>query len=94
MSEPKYVVSGNRLTDGRVVFLSVDDGWNSTIADALILSEADAQARLEETRVNTNQIIEAYLVRIETGSDSRHQPTEMRERWRLLGSGISLETNG
>ena len=41
-------ITGNRLNDGRVVYLAVDGGFVTDIAGARLLGDAEADAVLSE----------------------------------------------
>lgn len=49
-AKQKYpeIVSGNRLTDGAVVYLSAEGGWVEKIGDAAVAETEDERAALEE----------------------------------------------
>ncbi len=42
------IVSGNRLTDGAVVYLSTDGGWVERIEEAAVAASEDERAALED----------------------------------------------
>ncbi|MEQ9488439.1 MAG: DUF2849 domain-containing protein [Alphaproteobacteria bacterium] len=49
-AKQKYpeIVSGNRLTDGAVVYLSAEGGWVEKIEDASVAETEDERAALED----------------------------------------------
>lgn len=79
------VVTANALLEGAVVFLTADDRWSRSLADAEILTdEAHAQIRLLDASARPGEVVGPYLAEVVLGPDGPH-PKEMRERIRLGG---------
>lgn len=80
------LVTGNRLTDGAVVYLSEDAAWTDDIRRAKRL-EQDAEAALAGARARFTEIAGAYLIDI--GADGAPTGREtVRETIRLKGPTV------
>lgn len=60
-------VTGNRLTDGVVVYLASDGAWTERLADARLLADEEADAVLVEAQKRVTEIASAYLITAEEG---------------------------
>jgi len=60
-------VTGNRLTDGVVVYLSSNGAWTERLSDARLLADEDADAVLAEAQKRVTEIASAYLITAEEG---------------------------
>lgn len=79
------VVTANDLIEGDSVWLTEDDRWSRSMADAeLIEDEAIAQDRLLFALSQPNAVVGAYLVDAAI-SDSGPVPTHFREEFRTRG---------
>ena len=89
-TETGKALTGNRLTDGEVIFLTRAGTWSETIDEAAIALEPQSAAALEkrgETAVANNEITEAYLIDVER-TDGRVRAVHIRERIRTLGPTV------
>lgn len=57
-------VTGNRLSDGAVVYLNDNDQWTTRIARAAQFKPDDADAVLDAARTRTAEIADAYLIEV------------------------------
>lgn len=79
------VVTANDLLEGDVVWLTADDRWTRTLAQAeLIEDEAHAQLRLLHAQSQPDVIVGAYLADAAPG-DTGPEPTHFRETFRTHG---------
>ena len=85
------IVTANRLTDGRVVYLTSADDWHQDAAQACRAEGEDAGARLlqiADVALARQQIVDPYLIDVDDNDAAR--PTRYRE-W-IRASGPSVET--
>lgn len=83
-----YVLSANRLTDGRVVYLSEGEQWSTQFVEAKRINADDldhAQA-VGHSAESNNLIVDSYAV--EVGEDSPQEPSRLRERIRGFGPTV------
>ena len=88
--ETGKALTGNRLYDGEVVFLTRTGAWSETIDDAVIALEPQSQAALErraDEAVARNIVTDAYLFDVER-KDGRVRALHIRERIRTLGPSV------
>jgi len=81
------IVSANRLTDGRVVYLSHGDRWSEKIVDGRTAKNSEESAALlteAEESVVAGLVVDPYLVTI---SDDNGAFTAMRLRERIRQFG-------
>jgi hypothetical protein len=79
------VVTGNALLEGDVVYLTADDRWTRTHAEAeLIEDEAHAAIRLIEAQRRTREVVGVYLAEARRGSEGP-EPVHFREAFRTRG---------
>src|SRR5271166_3014568 len=84
------VITANRLTDGVVVFQTVDEAWSedfnraAVLADAQATAEALARAKRDEAN---NLVVDAYAVPIEE-RNGHFAPKALREAIRAAGPTI------
>ena len=82
------IVSANRLTDGRVVYLTRDDdGWSQSIIDgrtAANAEESTALLAIAERAVEAGIVVAPYLVSM-ADDGGAFAPLHFRERIRLFG---------
>lgn len=57
-------VTGNRLSDGAVVYLNDNDQWTTRIADAARFEDEDTAAVLEAALSRTGEIADAYVIEV------------------------------
>jgi hypothetical protein len=85
------VVTANRLTDGAVIYRSVDGGWTTDLSEAAVVDTAAAATEmLRAAETDDVRAVGPYVapVRIEAGS--RIRPGNLRERIRIAGPTIVL----
>ena len=83
-------VTANRLLDGEVVYLTVDDTWSETLADAAVADGKDDCATLlarAEPFVAKREILDPYLFEVDTSS-GEVIPSSVRERIRMAGPTV------
>ena len=86
-TELQKALTGNRLTDGEVVF-GGPGGWVEKFSQAsLYTDEAEAEAALAAARTETTFIVEPYLIDISL-ENGQPVPIAFRERVRALGPTI------
>jgi hypothetical protein len=76
-------VTANRLTDGRVVYLTADRRWTADIAAAAALDGEAADAALEAGLRDVLTVVGPYLIDIEGGAPAGAK--RVREAIRLTG---------
>jgi hypothetical protein len=90
------VITANRLTDGRVVYYTAQNGW-STIPDAAVrLSEVFAEDALALASRDVLNVVGPYLIEIEESADGfrpsgrKHVRETIRQTGPSAGSTRSL----
>jgi hypothetical protein len=79
------VVTANRLREGDVVYLTVDDRWTPHHHEAeLIEDEAHAQMRLLHGAAQKLEVVGAYLADARPGPNGP-EPVHFREAFRTRG---------
>lgn len=79
------VVTANRLLEGDVVYLTVDDRWSPLHSEAeLIEDEAHAQMRLLHATAQKLVVVGAYLADAKAGANGP-EPIHFREEFRTRG---------
>lgn len=89
------VVSANRLSDGRVVYLDSQGNWVEALAGAALLaSEIEIKAGLEQAQaaVAANKVVDAFAVPVQQGADGLHA-LSLRNAIRELGPTIGYKTS-
>lgn len=83
-----YVLSANRLADGRVVYLSEDQAWSTHFKQARRLTDADLDHAQEigKAAEAKNLIVDSYAV--ELAIDHHQEPARLRERIRGFGPTV------
>ena len=79
------VLTGNRLEDGEVVFLS-KVGWSPSFGEAIAYGDDDEAAEAAEAHAKTEitRIVDPYLIEVAPAQDG-FAPVSYRERLRALG---------
>lgn len=79
------VLTGNRLEDGEVVFLSAA-GWSERFGEATAFADDDEAAEAAEAHAKTEitRIVDPYLIEVSPAADG-FAPVSYRERLRALG---------
>lgn len=83
-----FVVTSNRLRDGRSVYLRPDDTWGEMIDEAKVLeSEAEQEACLALARSHEGTVCDPYVfsVRLEDG-----KPVLLTQRELIRSSGPTV----
>ena len=85
------VLTANRLTDGRVVFLDRDGGWTPELSRAQVAADETAAAGLTARgeRAETDcEVVGPYLIEV-TDEAGRIEAVEFREAIRAAGPTIA-----
>ena len=88
--ETGKALTGNRLTDGEVLFLTRSGNWSVSIDDAAVALEPQSEAALEkrgQDAVAGNIVTEAYLIDVERSQGSV-RPLHIREHIRASGPSV------
>jgi uncharacterized protein DUF2849 len=84
------VITANRLTDGLVVFQTIDDSWTEDFICAAVLSDpqatASALARAKQDEAN-NIVVDPYAIVVEE-RNGHLAPKALREAIRATGPTI------
>jgi Protein of unknown function (DUF2849) len=84
------VITANRLTDGVVVFQTIDDSWSEDFNRAAVLPDPEATAsalkRAKEDEAN-NIVVDAYAIVVEE-RNGHLAPKALREAIRATGPTI------
>lgn len=84
-------VTANRLTDGAVVWRTRDGGWSVDLADAAVVTTADAALALLSGALQRDiDAVGAYVAPVELGTDGSVLPGNLRERIRVDGPTFEL----
>jgi hypothetical protein len=86
------MIIANRLTDGRVVFMTADGGWVESIADGYLIPDGESE-RLLETGTRGERdcaVIDPLLIEVEE-QDGARTPTSYREEIRARGPSVQAE---
>ena len=86
-------LTGNRLDDGLVVFLTPERTWTLDIAEAWIAEEETEIAALEEQLQRASEgtaVTDVYLFDVER-VDGKARPAHIRERIRTLGPTVRAD---
>jgi len=79
------VVTANRLMEGDSVWLTEDDRWSPSMAEAeLIEDEAHAEIRLLHAQAQRSVVVGAYLADAQAGPNGP-VPLHFREEFRTRG---------
>lgn len=87
---PQKAVTANRLSDGRVVFLSEAGEWSLSVGDARLYSdgsELEEALAFGKAQQEARIIVDTYAIDMEI-VDDRRLPTRLRERIRAQGPTI------
>jgi hypothetical protein len=84
-------VTANRLTDGAVVWRTKDGGWSVDLADAAVVTTAEAAMALLSGALQRDiDAVGAYVAPVELGADGSVLPGNLRERIRVDGPTFEL----
>jgi hypothetical protein len=90
------ILTANRLSDGRAVFLDFEGAWNESIDIAVVARTVEEVAQLEARGgfdAAHNLIVEPYLVEVREAG-GRLLPVRQRERVRAGGPSILDDVPG
>ena len=90
------ILTANRLSDGRAVFLDFEGAWNESIDIAVVARTVEEVAQLEARGgfdAAQNLIVEPYLVEVRE-AHGRLLPVRQRERVRAGGPSILDDVPG
>ena len=83
-------VTGNRLTDGVVVFLTNEDQWSEEIASAAHFSDEDSADVLAAAQRRTGEIADVYLIDVD-GDGAPAGRAAIRETIRARGPSVRVD---
>ncbi|MFU8865577.1 MAG: DUF2849 domain-containing protein [Rhodobacterales bacterium] len=79
------VVTANALLEGDVIYLTADDRWSRSLAEAEVIEdEAIGQMRLLDAQRQVDRVVGVYLADV-TPSPRGPQPVHFREDFRRKG---------
>lgn len=79
------VVTANALLEGDVIYLTADDRWSRSLAEAEVIEdEAIGQMRLLDAQRQVDRVVGAYLADVVPGPHGP-QPAHFREEFRRKG---------
>jgi hypothetical protein len=84
------IFTGNRLTDGLVVFLAADGGWTETLAASRVIENDDEMAQMKalaDAAAKAAIVVEPYPIDV-TRDGGEIRPVRYRERIRAFGPSI------
>ncbi len=87
----EQAITGNRLDDGIVVYLTSDGGWSAAIDDSHVLTdEAELAASLARAALAeaAQEIVEPYAIDVQR-TDAGLRPLRYREVIRAFGPSIA-----
>ena len=85
------VVTANRLTDGAVIYRTLDGEWSTNIASAAVVNTAPAAtAMLRAAEADDVRAVGPYVAPVSLADDRRILPGNLRERIRVAGPTITL----
>ena len=90
------VLTANRLSDGIAVWYSPDNGWDTDIAQAELVSDAAGEARLTAIGAEAyarNEVIDVNVVDAELANGNL-AAVKLRERIRAAGPTINYAPRG
>ena len=88
---PQKAITGNRLTDGRVVFLTEGGAWSLAIADAQLVTDGpmlDAALAYGRAQHDARIVVDPYAIDVDI-IDDKPVPVRLRERIRAEGPTIA-----
>ncbi len=83
-------VTGNRLDDGAVVYLSDDDRWTSDLTAAARFADEDAKPVLAAAQMRVKEITDAYLIEVDDAGAPAGRES-LRETIRKSGPTVRLD---
>ena len=88
------VLTANLLASGEVVFLARGGRFIDDISAALVATDKDAAAALEEAGMaarDNNIVVEPYLIDVVTDEAGETRPTKFRELLRTRGPSVRTD---
>lgn len=82
-------VTGNRLADGRVVYLAPNDSWAERLAEAACIADDEAAEMLAAAKSRATEIADAYLIEFE--GDEVKGREKLRETIRSAGPTVRCD---
>jgi hypothetical protein len=79
-------VTGNRLADGRVVYLAPDDLWTECLTAAAQFAADEAADVLAAAQSRVTEVADAYLIDVEAGAAAGRE--KLRETIRSIGPTV------
>lgn len=84
------VVTANRLSDGAVVYRTINNEWTAKLEEAAIVAKADAATELlQAARAEGTRVVDVYIAPVKVERD-KVLPGNLRELIRLRGPTIEL----
>ncbi len=86
-------ITANRLTDGRVVFLTAAESWDHSVDKAAVYADpaaAEAGLAIAAKAAAAGEIVDAYAIAV-AAENGHVTPTILRERIRATGPTIDAE---
>ena len=80
-------ITGNRLSDGAVVYLAGNDQWATRLSDAATFEKSDANSVLGAVLSREAEIAEAYLIEVGDGGEPAGREA-LRETIRKSGPTV------
>jgi hypothetical protein len=85
------VVTANRLTDGAVIYRTVEGGWTTDLEAAAVVNTAPAATEmLRAAEAEDVLVVGPYVAPVNLTPDHRILPGNLRERIRVAGPTIAL----
>jgi len=89
----EFIVTANRLSDGRVVYLAQDERWSESYDEGLATKDASERDRwLAWAKTRERDVCGAYVIEAPIGPAGRE--LSARERLRALGPGDARKRLG
>ncbi len=83
-------VTGNRLSDGAVVYLTDEDQWTENFSEASRFDDGDAAAVLTAAQSRVGEIADAYLIDVDDAGALAGRAV-VRETIRTLGPTVRTD---
>jgi Protein of unknown function (DUF2849) len=84
------VVTGNRLTDGAVIYRATNGQWTTELPGAAVVTTSDAAMDLlTASRADAVRVVDIYVAPVVL-ADGKPRPGNLRERIRAAGPTIAL----
>lgn len=83
-------VTGNRLRDGAVVYLTIKNQWSERFSDAARFADDDATGVLASAQARSAEIADAYIIDVNGEGDLTGRAL-VRESIRTLGPTVRTD---